>query len=511
MNPALAIHLLLTISLALAAPANATIREVAPGTGCSDEIGTPFCTLAAAIEKAESGDTLQLAPGLYTGPVTIEKTLAIKGARLGGSVIDGQQKGSVITIAPATMVTLDHLVIQNGVAEQGAGILNRGNLSVVACKILRNTATQSGGGIYSGGTFSSQLSVWGSEITDNVAQGDDGYNVKYGGGGIYNDGPLTVLATIIEKNQASENGGGIYTVFSGRNAASKAETAAEKIGLTTIPGPGTTLARIFDENSVLIDRSSIIDNSADTGGGINVHGVARIDNSLIARNRAIDNKLSAGGGVFAHFDTRLRITNSIISKNQAAYGGAGLRFYSTSLGKLINVSVVGNQNNTIGRGAGIFVVHDTARLELSHTLLADNLSANQAADCGGKPISLGYNLVANATGCDWQAHEGDLVGSSKKPIAAKLTWNQANVPPLFTPDVPLPSRNSPTINSGNPAGCLGMDNLPLTIDYMGLQRAIGKPHGRCDIGAIEWRPTPTAQPRKQYPAPKHAPKTQKTQ
>lgn len=507
MNPTLAIYLLLTISLASAAPASAAIREVTPGTGCSDETGTPFCTLAAAILKADEDDTIKLAPGQYAGPVVIEKTLSIEGASQGESVIDGQKTGSAVSIAPAVTVTLQHLAIQNGAAELGAGILNRGNLTVVSCKIRRNVATLSGGGIYNGGTFSSQLTLVDSEITDNLAQGDDAYNVKYGGGGIYNDGPLTVTNTTIKKNRANENGGGIYTVFSGRNAPSKAENAAEKMGLTTIPGPATSLARVVDENSVLLDHVSLVDNSADTGGGINVHGVARIDNSLIARNRAIDNGLSSGGGLFAHFDTRLRITNSIISNNQATYGGAGLRFYSTGLGRLINVSVVGNHNDAGGRGAGVFVVHETARLELSHTLLADNQSAGQAADCGGKPISLGYNLVANATGCGWQAREGDRLGSAKKPLAAKLAWDKSG-------DVPLPLRDSPTVDAGDPKGCIGRDNLPLTTDYTGSPRPVaarGKQPGRCDIGAIEWRPTPAAQPRKKHPAPERAPKTQKTQ
>lgn len=458
--------------------------DVSTGKNCNDKTGAPFCTLSAAIEKAIAGDSLRLAKGHYLGPITIEKPLTLLGSEQGESIIDGQKQGSVITIAPATTVTLSRLRIQNGQAELGGGILNRGNLTVDRCRITGNVATQSGGGIYNGGTYSSQLVVTHSEITDNIAKGDDKYNVRYGGGGIFNDGPLTVSHTTIKKNRANENGGGIYTVFSGRHAPSKAETSAEQMGLNTLSGPAKSLQRIVDESAVRVDHTNISDNGADSGGGINAHGVLLVENSLISRNRAVNTNFSAGGGLFAHFDTRLRMVNSFIVRNQANYGGAGIRFYTTGYGKLMNVTIAANNNTTHGHAAGVFIVHNTAQLELTNSLIAENFGAGQPADCGGKLISQGYNLLGNSNGrdCQWQIGEGDIIGTPEKPILNQILWKKTDVIPSLTP-------TSVAIDGGNPLGCLGFDGTPLTVDYFDAPRPVSEKtkQAQCDIGALEWR------------------------
>lgn len=494
----------LSITLLAAPLADAATLNVTPGKGCNNDKGLPFCTIQAAIDKAAPGDTLRLAPGRHLGPIAIEKALTLVGSAQGDTIIDAQKNGSGITVAPATTVTLNRLVVRNGFSENGGGILNRGDLTVDTCRIVRNTATQNGGGIYNGGTFSSRLTVIDSEISDNIAQGDDKFNVKYGGGGIYNDGPLTIRKSMIRKNRASENGGGLYSVFSGRSAPSKAESSAEQMGLTTIAGPMKSLTRVVDENSVVIERSTITENAADTGGGINVHGVLHIENTLVARNRAVDNDLSAGGGLFAHFDTRLRIANSVFVKNQAQYGGAGLRFYSTGYGRLINVTVAGNSNNTTGHAAGVFVVHDTAQLELSHSLVAENVALGQPADCGGRIVSLGFNLLGNNNGhdCRWQNGEGDLIGTRIKPIVSQLEWNK-------TRDLPSLARTSPAIDAGDQNGCKGFDDKPLTTDYLGAPRPVTASINqapRCDIGAIEWQPTDSPKQGKKKTDSKRSPK-----
>ena len=54
--------------------------------------------LIKAIETAQDGDTLRLAPIRYDGPVVIDKPLVLDGG--GISEIHAQGTGSVITIAP---------------------------------------------------------------------------------------------------------------------------------------------------------------------------------------------------------------------------------------------------------------------------------------------------------------------------------------------------------------------------------------------------------------------------
>ena len=95
-------RMLLLLAAALAAPAHAAGTAVPPGTG----------TLARAIASAEPGTTLRLGPGLYAGPVTIDRSLAIEG--VAGTLLEGAGEGSVITIdAPDVSV--------EGVTVQGSG------------------------------------------------------------------------------------------------------------------------------------------------------------------------------------------------------------------------------------------------------------------------------------------------------------------------------------------------------------------------------------------------------
>lgn len=90
---------LIAILMLLAAPAGAEVLSVPPGKG----------TLAQAIAAAGPGDTLMLEPGLFAGPVTIDRALTIDGQ--GAATIDGGGQGTVVTVTAAD-VTLRGLTVQ---------------------------------------------------------------------------------------------------------------------------------------------------------------------------------------------------------------------------------------------------------------------------------------------------------------------------------------------------------------------------------------------------------------
>lgn len=96
---------LLPLLLLISSPLLAAEIAVAPGAG----------TLAQAIAGASPGDVLVLSGGAYLGPVTLDKTLVVEGRE--GAVIDGQGKGTVITIAA------DDVVVR-GLAVTGSGTVN---------------------------------------------------------------------------------------------------------------------------------------------------------------------------------------------------------------------------------------------------------------------------------------------------------------------------------------------------------------------------------------------------
>lgn len=99
-------RLALALALLVAPMAGAAERHVPPGQG----------SLAIAIAGASPGDVLVLTDGAYTGPVTIDRSLTVRGAR--GAVVDGQGHGTVITITSPD-VTLQ------GFAVTGSGAMNQ--------------------------------------------------------------------------------------------------------------------------------------------------------------------------------------------------------------------------------------------------------------------------------------------------------------------------------------------------------------------------------------------------
>ena len=86
--------------------------------------------------------------------------------------LDANQQSRVISISGnSTVVNLGGLTIQNGFTEdEGGGIYNEGTLTIVNCDISRNTASFVGGGIYNSKT----LSIVNSDITYNSLEFGDG-------------------------------------------------------------------------------------------------------------------------------------------------------------------------------------------------------------------------------------------------------------------------------------------------------------------------------------------------
>ena len=102
----------------LAAPggvrtASTAVIEISPGEGG---------TLQAALDAALPGAVLRLAPGLYPGPIVIDRTLTLEGAP--GAILDGRGKGRVLSVAAPDVVVRGLTVRNSGIslAETDAGI-----------------------------------------------------------------------------------------------------------------------------------------------------------------------------------------------------------------------------------------------------------------------------------------------------------------------------------------------------------------------------------------------------
>ncbi len=96
----------LLFGLLCATPLVAAEREVAPGEG----------SLAQAVAEAAPGDVLKLVDGVYKGPVVIDRPLTVTGPR--GAVVDGGNKGSVLTLTGSDITLSGFTVTGSGNVNQ---------------------------------------------------------------------------------------------------------------------------------------------------------------------------------------------------------------------------------------------------------------------------------------------------------------------------------------------------------------------------------------------------------
>lgn len=383
---------------------------VSPGdAACSDVTGAPFCSLSAAVRLASSNGVIRLAAQRYLENVAIDKSLRIVGASRDATVIDGGHRGSVFRINPAVDVTLENMTVTNGYSENGGGIYNEGRLTLRNCAISTNVAEHSGGGIYSGGSMSSQLVLERVAVVGNTALGDDRYNIKYGGGGIYSDAPLSVIDGDISDNTAIDNGGGIYSMFTRRREANLVEQLTEKMGIATAPSKPKMLLAMENAQAMTLRNVRIGDNRAANGGGLFVIGLADIRDSSIVGNAADLTPISGGGGIFAHFSAQLRLSNVVVAGNSASSRGGGIRYYSINDSHFDHAAIVDNRVGPEGEGAGLFVQSGSARVELAASVLDQNLTSEGLADnCAGRISNVEDNFIRVGSACDVET-SGELV------------------------------------------------------------------------------------------------------
>jgi len=192
------------------------------GGGC-------LTTIQAAVNSSNSGDTITVAPGIYTGTVTIpaNKTLTINGMGPGITEMNGNFQGNVLLVGKSAKLALSNLSIKFGgqTVLQGAGIFAAGvtMLSVTDVLFEANTVGASGGtaqggaifftGVPTGGT----LSIDSCEFTFNSAAGMNGF-----GGAIYAGGAnVSITRSTFDSNSASLEGGAIYFVGNGKKLKKK--------------------------------------------------------------------------------------------------------------------------------------------------------------------------------------------------------------------------------------------------------------------------------------------------
>jgi CSLREA domain-containing protein len=274
-----------------------SLGEANPGDGkCENGSLRERCTLRDAIEEANAfpgddtivipagiGTTIRLSPlspQVTLPPLSITSNLTIDGPGAGALAVDGNDVNRVFNVGSGAVVRIEGLTITGGKppdGEAGGGILNEGTLTLVNSTISGNSAKFTGGGIYNPGTLT---------LTNSTISGNSADDI---GGGIVNSSTatLTVTNSTISGNSAKFAGGGIYNI------------------LSTLTLTNSTVS----DNRVSDSGDSSIHSR---GGGIyNLEGTATLTNSTFSGNSASD----AGGGIYNSDDGTANLSNTILANS----------------------------------------------------------------------------------------------------------------------------------------------------------------------------------------------------
>jgi len=461
-----------------------TTALTAPSAG-NGTAGNPFQveTLRLAIQLANASvgraDTIRFDAGLEDAtiflnsgndPLTFEpgaKT-TIDGTNL-GITVDGlgfERFERVFNVEAGAKADIKNLTIQNGLD---------GGFDSPSGGAGADPMFDYGGDTFEGfDSPSSGLSA--APITD------------FGGGGIYNAGRLTLANVVVTGNRSTSNNGGGGGILNAAGANlilndSRVEgnTASSFFFGNFLDGGG-----ILNEGTMTIARSTVRDNNASgSGGGIANIGRLTVTASTISGNRTEqfsgylqsreESSVTGGGGIFN--DGTLTMTNATISGNYTSSTGGGVCNGENGSATLRSCTLT---ENGAGFGGGVFVgfLNTGEFFRLRSTIVSGNSNSGESPDniatfesegSSKAPISATFCLIGTSTLGSFSGVNN--ITEVDDPMLGEL---QANGGPTLTH---LPLSGSPVINKGN--------NPALqTRDQRGLNfyRVRG---GRADIGAVE--------------------------
>jgi hypothetical protein len=251
-----------------------------------------------------------------------------------GYEIDGG--GGAILVNDGVLHVINSTFIQNASASPGpdvagGAIYATGSRGVVIVGSVFEGNTGSNGGAV--GCLNSDLSIANSVFSQNQATGSgansvdtstcsvDGGEVGNGGNGGAisidggSDGALTVCGATFEKNASGALGGAMFRTPDGATQTSTFQECTLD-GNTAVQGGG---AVYFHNSNLVIEASTISNNSAPGAGGIQADGTTlTLTNDTFAANVATKGL----GGAIALFGNGGTMTNCTFAGNQSS-GGSG--------------------------------------------------------------------------------------------------------------------------------------------------------------------------------------------
>lgn len=284
--------------------------------------------------------------------------------------------------------TLANNNIDHNKANQGGGMYTDGNLTISSGTFSNNNASGNGGGIISNGT----VTMNGGSITGNYSGWD--------GGGVNSHATFNFNGGAIQSNTAYWLGGNIHVqAVDNINNKQSVFTVTSKISISggKAEGSGGGGVCVYGTGAKLIlnDGTSVKDNTAPTGGGINGNAAVEMKNATISGNKATSNN---GGGIELFSDQygtgSFKMTSGTIENNTATSEGGG--FHGP------NFTMTGGtiQKNNAGTLAGGVLVNGTGACSMSGGTITNNTSTYSGGGLfvdDNTPFTMGGGTISNNT------------------------------------------------------------------------------------------------------------------
>ncbi len=300
---------------------------------------------AAAVTVRFNGPAGMVGGGvvtLATALPALDRHFTILGTGASANIVERDAKAAPFRIFEVNAENICNFLsigIRNGrISTQGAGILNYGTLTIDACEVYNNNAT-------------------------NVAK------TTGIGGGIYSDGTLIIRNTSIHDNFAAIDGGGIY-INSGDNKAVRLDVFANNAGKY---GGGVYLAA---KATLELEDSYVFENLSDIGAGLAVHGKLIYEGGEVANNKAD----SQGGGIWIEIpdeDKAATLVGVNVSFNEAGTDGGGVHLANSKSLLFIDLCEL-LSNKAANDGGGLLTETDSLVI-----VKRTEINGNQAGKSGG--------------------------------------------------------------------------------------------------------------------------------
>lgn len=383
-------------------------------------------SLRDAVKQANAAvgkDTIVLQPGRYIltmGQLEIQQDLLIQGRRGNRVFIDGNKNGRVFFITtalnPNIKVKMRGIIVTGGEVQEshdgtGGGIYNEGDLTINHCTITKNTVQADSA--YGGGISNlGNLTINKSSITKNNTSG-----WIQSGDGIYNAGILTIRNSIISKNNAkgpaiAADGGGIYSYSWDNNV--KTTLIDSKVNGNTITAADSFGGGIFS-------------------GGSNT--TLTLIRSRVTGNSTLAGECAVGGGIYSEgylTIKRSKVTGNSVEGGMEAVGGGIECFHNTTIERSRITGNSVNSDSWYAIGGGI---SSSDNLTLSYSQVNRNtVNGSTSAegggiDCRGNTTIKHSQITGNTVNAYWYEAAGSGIYShgDLTILSSKIIGNVANI------------------------------------------------------------------------------------